>query len=678
VGAYEIVEQIGQGGMGAVYLATRADGQFDQRVALKLLRRDVDSDDLRRRFLAERQILARIAHPNIARLFDGGVTDDGQPFFVMEFIEGVPIDQYCDSARLPIDDRLRLFRTVCSAVHYAHRHLIVHRDLKPGNILVGPDGTVKLLDFGIAKITRSDDGEPVGPETQVGARLLTPDYASPEQVTGGPVTTASDVYQLGVLLFELLTGRRPYRLSSRGLGQAERVITETVPDRPSTVVGQRVDPPDGTSGTLITPELVGRTRRTTPQKLRRRLSGDLDNIALMAMRKEPERRYTSAEQFAEDVRRHLDGLPVLARPDTIRYRATKFLRRHKVPVATTVAGFIATLGFAVAMGVQAERTAQERDKAQQVTNFLVNLFDNSNPSATRGDTVTVQDALDRGAARVRTELQDQPEVQATLMNAIGVVYGDLGYLEEARDLKREALAIRRRVLPADHPDLGQSLRNVALDRIEDADTTEVVSMLEDALAIYRDAEGPNSVEVGRTNNHLGYALHLVAQYEEAETRYENALRIYGLHPDEPANLATQTLSNLGWTKSAQGDLDSAEHLFRNALDLRRGMWTGDHPAVATALSSLAAVLLRKGEFEQAKAPTQEALAMRRRLFTRPHPDLGLSLGVYARLLERLGDYEESEKQFREAHTLFVDLHGPDHINVARILNDWAGMVKAQG
>jgi serine/threonine protein kinase/tetratricopeptide (TPR) repeat protein len=333
LGSYQLVREIGRGGMGAIYLATRADDEYQKQVAIKLVKRGMDTDSIIRRFRNERQILANLDHPNIARLLDGGTTADGRPYFVMDYVEGLPIDVYCDTRQLSTTERLQLFRTVCSAVHYAHEHHIIHRDLKPSNILVTAEGVLKLLDFGIAKVL---DPERVAQTVDAtGAlRLLTPEYASPEQVRGEPVTPASDVYSLGVLLYELLTGRRPHRVHAPTPLEIERMVGETEPEKPSAVIN-RIAERSSADGRTPTPESVSELRHTRPKALRRRLAGDLDNLVLMALRKEPERRYPSVAAFSEDIRRHLEGQPVTARRDTFAYRSVKFIHRNKAGVLQT-------------------------------------------------------------------------------------------------------------------------------------------------------------------------------------------------------------------------------------------------------------------------------------------------------------------------------------------------------
>ncbi|MBL8189697.1 MAG: serine/threonine protein kinase, partial [Acidobacteria bacterium] len=385
IGPYRLTRLIGRGGMGTVYQAVRDDDQFQQQVALKLIKRGMDTDFVRERFLRERQILASLDHPHIARLFDGGTTPDGLPYFVMELVEGSPITKYCHDRRLPLDAKLRLFRDVCSAVQHAHQKLVVHRDLKPSNILVTTDGTPKLLDFGIAKLLSPDPGEAVT-RTETAVRLMTPDYASPEQVRGGTITTATDVYSLGIVLYELLAGIKPFEFNTYEPLEIERAICETEAQRPS--------------------ELAIRQTHA-PTKLARMLSGDLDNIVLMALRKEPERRYQSVEQFSEDIRRYLTGLPILARPDTFVYRAGKFVRRHQVAVLAAFLVMLSLLGGIVATGYAAHQARAESERANQaaaaaeaVTQSLASIFEAADPGRAKGNAITAKELLDQGAEKV--------------------------------------------------------------------------------------------------------------------------------------------------------------------------------------------------------------------------------------------------------------------------------------
>jgi non-specific serine/threonine protein kinase/serine/threonine-protein kinase len=438
VGSYKLIREIGRGGMGAVYLAVRADDQYQKRVALKLVKRGMDTKDILRRFRHERQILASLNHPYIAQLFDGGTTEDGLPYFAMEYVEGQPITKYCDTHKLTIAERLKLFRQVCAAAQYAHQNLVVHRDLKPSNILITADGAPKLLDFGIAKLLNPELSAQTIDPTTAALRLMTPEYASPEQVRGETVTTASDVYSLGIVLYELLTGHRPYRLKSRLPHDILRTICEEEPERPSTVIN-RVETTNGADGadhTSLAPEIVSRTREGQPEKLRRRLQGDLDNIVLMAMRKEPQRRYATVNQLSEDIRRHLEGLPVVARKDTFGYRLQKFIARHKTSVAAAAIVALSLLAGAMIAAWQAQVATGQRARAERrfeegrkLANLLIYKVHDEVEKLT-GSTpareLMVKGALDY-LDGVNKEAGDNPSLQLELAEAylkVGDVQGN--------------------------------------------------------------------------------------------------------------------------------------------------------------------------------------------------------------------------------------------------------------
>jgi non-specific serine/threonine protein kinase/serine/threonine-protein kinase len=443
VGPYRLIRELGRGGMGTVYLAVRSDDAFQKRVAVKILKRGMDTEAIVRRFRNERQILASLEHPHIAGLLDGGTTPDGLPYFAMEYVEGQPIDEYADAQHLDTTGRLRLFRKVCAAVQYAHQNLIIHRDLKPANVLVTADGTPKLLDFGIAKLLNPELGGATLAPTVAGFNLMTPEYASPEQVRGEAVTTATDVYSLGVLLYELLTGRRPYRLNSRSPEEIARVVCNSTPVRPSTAVTRVADfaGSDAVTGepAVTLAEIhftgTGRQRAVDPERLSRRLAGDLDNIVLKALSKEPGRRYLSVDQFSEDVRRHLQGLPVIARKDTLGYRTAKFVRRNRAAVAGAAAVFLALVGGIVGTTWQARVARAERARAEQRFNdvrHLANSFLFEVHDAVRdlpGSTPARRLMVTRGLEYLDKLSQDagnRPDLQRELANAylrVGDVQG---------------------------------------------------------------------------------------------------------------------------------------------------------------------------------------------------------------------------------------------------------------
>ncbi|MGH7466713.1 MAG: serine/threonine protein kinase, partial [Longimicrobiales bacterium] len=431
IGPYRIAHELGRGGMGVVYLALREDGQFRHRVALKLLRGSADADELYRRFLAERQILASLQHPNISQLLDGGVGDGRLPYLVMEYVEGVPITEYCDRHRLTLTARVRLFLEVCDAVHHAHKNLILHRDLKPSNILVTSTGQVKLLDFGIAKLLNPVLGGVEQPITRTDQRVLTPEYASPEQIRGDPLSTASDVYALGVVLYQLIAGQLPYKLTTRSAQELTDLICVREPERPSTVVARAASAAGAAA------------RDLTAQRWQRALRGDLDAIAMMALRKEPARRYGSAELLAQDMARFLDGLPVLAQRGSRRYRMGKFLRRHRIEA---VAAMFVTASLLTGAGLtlwQASVARSERDRAStalaeseqalaqsnRISAFLTSLFEANDPTRALGGEVTASELLRRGSRQV-DQLEDQPIVQATMFDVLGRVHRSLGEYAE--------------------------------------------------------------------------------------------------------------------------------------------------------------------------------------------------------------------------------------------------------
>jgi len=643
IGAYEVTSELGRGGMGTVYSAVRADDAFRKEVAIKVIRHGADDPELLRRFLAERQILATLDHPNIARLLDGGTTGDGLPYVVMERVRGEPLDRYCDAGSLPVNERLRLFLDVSAAVQHAHHNLVVHRDLKPANILVTAEGTPKLLDFGIAKLLDATPGEGA---TATMLHAMTPAYASPEQVRGGPITTASDVYGLGVVLYELLTGQPPYRLDHRTGPEIERVICDQSPDKPSAKVARGA-------------EVASRARGLTPERLRRRLAGDLDTIVLKALRKEPKRRYASVEQLAEDLRRHLDGRPVIARPDTFRYRAEKFVRRHR-------AGVVALLAVVALTAVYTAQLARERDgarlqaaKAAQVAEFLQTLFRVSDPDESRGRTVTVRELLDRGAARIQDELAAQPEAQADLMAVIGDVYLQLGLYAEATAQMEAALATRRRIGKGEDAKAAEVLQALSVVKKVAGDYEAADTLAGQAVALRRRLRGPPADLAGSLNTQAE-ARRVRGDYPAAESfsREALALRRVAL-PAEHRDIA-DNLNNLALLIHARGDYGAAERMHRDSLAMRRRVLGEDHPEVSNSLNNLAVTLAAHGDYAAAERHYREALALRRRILGEDEPrTLNTERNLGALLVEK-GDEAAAEPVLREALDLMRGRLDADH------------------
>jgi serine/threonine-protein kinase len=682
IGAYKLLRKAGEGGMSDVYLAVRADDEYQKRVALKVIRASADREDLLRRFRTERQILAGLDHPNISTLLDGGTTDEGLPYFVMEYIDGVPIDRYCDEHRLSIRERLELFRQVCSAVQYAHQNLVVHRDIKASNILVTADGTPRLLDFGIAKLLKPDQFAGQVEYTATWMRPMTPRYASPEQVTGRPVTTASDTYSLGVLLYKLLTGHLPYRLEGLPPTELSRLVVEEDPERPSTAVDRVETTAPGAAE--VTPQRIGQARRLQPHQLQRQLSGDLDNIVLMALRKEPQRRYASVERFSEDLRRYLEGLPVLARKDTLSYRTGKFLRRNRLAVGTAAAFVLLLIGFSVTMAMQATRIAQqrdearlERDRAQQVVALLENVFEVSDPNQASGEEVTAREILDRGAEQVQRDLKDQPEIQATLVQAIGNVYRNLGLYDRAEPLLRQSLELRNEVLGEDDPDVASGLSSLGVLLRLQGRIDEAEPLLVEALEIRRRHEDSDPQEVARGLRDLAKLRENTGKYDDAVALYREAIALEQSAGGEGRELAN-IRSNLGIVLSENGDFAGAEQQFSAALELRRELLGDDHLLVAESFNNLGVLMGIQGEFARAEPMFREALAVRRRVLGADHPTVAESLNNLGRLLKEMGQFDESETLYREGLRVERERLGDDHPRVAILLGNLANLLKEKG
>ena len=616
IGAYRVVREIGRGGMGTVYLAARADDEFQKLVAIKIIRRGLDTDDIIERFRGERQILASLDHPNITRLLDGGTTDDGLPYFVMEYIEGEPVDVYCDRHSVGLNERLKLFQGVCAAVRYAHQNLVVHRDIKPGNVLVTKEGVPRLLDFGIAKLLAPGAG--LNQQTAATLRLLTPDYASPEQVRGEPITTSSDVYSLGALLYVLLTGRSPYRRAMSNANEIERSICEEEPEKPSVAVMRSGAEPN---------EKESRVPKEA-EKLHRRLQGDLDNIVLKALRKEPHRRYTSVEQFSDDISRHLGNLPVIARSDTRRYRITKFIQRNKAGVAAAALITLVLIAGITAVLWQAHVARLEQAKAARINAFLQEMIGYSavggSTANRKGHDATVAEMLDDAAQRVETELKDQPEVRAEMLATIGSTYMvsakydvSVRYLKEAYDLN---------------------------------------------LKLY----GPHARQNASVMNALAGLAYMKGDYATADSWFEKVLPIcrnQANDADFEIRLLVGVLSDAAFVKRAMGQLDQAEALWREALTYGPRLPAKYRAQVPNVKTFLAQLYTDRGDIEKAEGLASEA-AHELRALGNEYFSLAqalIDLGNIRRLERR---YAEADSLIQEGTNLYVRAQGADHPNVA--------------
>ena len=660
VGPWRLIAEIGRGGMGTVFLAERADGEFEQRAALKLLRPAIAAGEALRRFEQERQILASLTHPGIARLLDGGRTADGHPYLAMELIDGLPIDRYCRDRQLGVRERLALFLQVCRAVDHAHRLMVVHRDLKPSNIVVSSSGEVKLLDFGIAKLLQPDGAGDTPSMTQTTSRALTPEYASPEQIQGRPVTVASDVYQLGLLLFELLTDRRAQPLGDASPIEAERIVCHEPTPRPSAAAG-------------------GDPSRA------RQLRGDLDSIVQQAARKEPDRRYASVERLIEDVERHLSGRPVLARGDTLAYRTGRFVLRHRLSVGAAAAAVVLLIAWAVTATIQARTIARERDrvraeavKAQQVKEFVLRLFQNADPSAARGETLSARELLDRGWASVQAELTDQPAVQAELLNTVGDIYRELGAYDRAEPLLARAIDAARNAGAGAEPLLAAALRSTGRLRRERGDFAGAQAALTDALERQRRHFGPEHREVADTLGDLGLTLYSRGDYANATPYFREALEMRRKLLGEDHLEVAEGLDKLGMALGNLGDYKSAEPLLRRSLELRRRLLPPNHPLLATSLSDLALVVQSLGDAASAETLYRESLDVMIKVRGERHPYVAVTMNNLARLLRTKGDLADAEELLRKSLAIRRESLGERHPQVAMNLSDLGRLVYDKG
>jgi len=660
-GPYRVLREIGRGGMGSVYLAERADGDYEGQFALKVIRRGMDSEEVLRRFRSERRILTQLDHPQIARVFDGGTTADGRPYFVMEYVEGRPITEFCDAENLSIPQRLKIFLAVCSAVHFAHQNLVVHRDLKPANILVTRAGVPKLLDFGIAKLLDPDRTEPA--VTVLERRPMTPLYSSPEQLWGRQVTTASDVYALGVLLYLLLTGRSPYGLTPPEGEELFKAVCQDDPPRPSAVAGEAP---------------AGQGSPGEPRLLRRWLAGDLDTIVLRAMHKDPQRRYASAEQLAADIRRHLEGLPVLARPDTAFYRLGKFARRHCLGVSFAALALLSVLAFSITVTKLWQQAVRERDRAEAVSHFLQEVFTVPDPGKSKGEEITAREVLDQGTERMSRDLQNQPELRATLMDTMALVYRNLGLFDSAFKLSEESLAIRRKIFGNDHLLVAASLQNLAVLRREMGDNAGAESLLSEALEIQRRKGATETAEHAKALNDLAALLEEKGDLNAAEAMYRESLmlkrKLFGNEHEDVA----RGLNNLGRLFHAKKDYRGAERYYQESLAIRRRLLGAIHPEVATTLNNLAVLYEDQGDLARAEQIYREVLGMRRKLFGERHPRVARSLSNLASLLQVRKDFRGAEPLYREALSIADESLGLKHPERAVYLRNLASVLLDQG
>ncbi|MET0650798.1 MAG: protein kinase [Pyrinomonadaceae bacterium] len=670
VGAYRIVREIGRGGMGAVFLAERVGDEFRQQVALKVVRRSLADAELVRRFRRERQILATLNHPNIAHLLDGGVSEDGEPFLAMEYVEGTRIDDYCAAHDLSIDERLRLFLSVCRGVAYAHRHLVVHRDLKPSNILVKEDGTPKLLDFGIAKLL---DVEQAGERTQTILRAFTLEYASPEQLRGQNVSTASDVYSLGVILYELLTHTRPYKFKSGSADEIARVV-ESQPVRPSAIS-------NGSAGSRASDGAARKAKRG-----RRSLAGDIDNIVFMALRQEPERRYTSVEQFASDIERYLARRPVLARPNTLSYRTAKFVRRNRIAV-TAAAIVLLTLvaGLSITLH-QYQNARRERIKEEAVNGYLRKMLLSTNPAVKgageRDGDRTIKDVLDVAAGELESEeLSAQPEVKAQLQHIIGTIYLAQGRYEQAEQHLRAALVAETSLYGDDDPATLDTRLSLAQLLVTKADYDRAEQSYRQILPVLRAGTWQGTVKptlLQGALNSFAVLRRAKGDSKEAEQLLREVVDLRASLPAEAQGLTRQSQTVLVLTLLDQGKFDEAETFARRLVAEFRQMPDVNAPEMCGALTILGSVLMEQSDLAGAEAILREAEALYRKHYSPNFIPIYDNLRLQAQTLYLQGRLPEAEALIDRVLENYRQNSNPRYISFATALTVKGQMLNKGG
>jgi eukaryotic-like serine/threonine-protein kinase len=715
IGKYKIIKELGHGGMGSVYLAERADGEYVQRTAIKLQHSPFVSEAQVQGFKSERQILASLEHDHIARLLDGGITSQGQPYYVMEFVDGKPIDEYCDEKRLTINERLKLFQDVCSAVQYAHRKLVVHRDLKPSNILVTHEGSVKLLDFGIAKVlgggveaTSDNLSAELQPAWQ-GFQPLTPSYASPEQVRGTTITTASDIYQLGVVLYELLVGYRPYKIDGNSPTELERAVCASEPVSPGNRLRQSgiLNHADSTEQ-----ERISEARRTGIRQLRRQLRGDPDAIIMKAIHKEPECRYDSAEQFSGDIRRYLEKKPVLAHPLSKLYRTQKFVRRNPFEITAMLlitlllAGYLITITWHTQKTRDALAQAQrEADKSAQVVEFMLGMFRAGDPRAHPGDRVTAGELLERGLSEANL-LDSRPELQANMFNVIGKVYTGLGRYNDATEILEKAVNLQRRFSGNTGTETARYINDLAVALTRQGKYEEAYSMYSESLDILIGQFGEKHPEVANTMDMMGAWVPVTGFDEARDLRYrvlEIRNEIYG----ENHLLTADAHMKVGQIERSRAEPEKAILSFNKALEIRKRELGPVHPDVAESmffladvyrlydidpaasgqlyrealaildeavgehhfsrlhgLSGLATLLSGLGDHSGAVELYLEGLEIRLSVYGEEHPSTAEGYGHLASGYSRMGEHVMAEHYYRKSLGIWEKLLGPDHIAVS--------------
>lgn len=679
---YKLQSLLAEGGMGRVYLAERTDGEFSQKVAIKLIRHTLHSKYLLQRFHRERQTLSNLQHPYIAQLLGGGTMENGVPYFIMEYVEGTPVDEYCDQAQLTIAQRLTLFRQICAAVQYVHSNLIIHRDIKPSNILITKDGVPKLLDFGIAKILEEDDNK-TGDATNTQPWNLTPDFASPEQLQGKPIITAADVYALGVVLYNLLTGRHPYVLKHSSPAEVIRQVCEVTPPRPSQMVRQLAGFKPANKA-VAAPAAMAGARKVSPEQWPKKLRGDLDNIVMKAIDHSPERRYTSAEQLSEDISRYLTSLPVMARKDTIGYRMGKFVQRHRISVAASVIVLLSLVGGIIGISWQSQVAAAERDKAQteaskaeHINAFLVKMLSSADPSK-EGQEVKVVEVIDKAAKNLEKELAGEPEVRSSLYTTLGLTYQSLGIYDKAIQQFEHALHTRQAHFGNTHPTTVQSIKNLALayHYLGEYGPSDSLYAL---VASTMQASGDTlSVQYAELLNDYGTLYMDMGEYEPSLRNFHRALKLYREHYGEEHRQVAAVMNNMAMAYHYENNLEMAEKYYKDAIAMDKKLLGGESIEMTRLLNNLAFIYLERKQYDETIAYFEESRQMRKKIQGNTHPDYALATYNVGCCYYYIEAYDRGMQLIDSAMAIWANTLAPDHPLFGNAYY-WKGKMKnAQG
>jgi eukaryotic-like serine/threonine-protein kinase len=651
-GPYRIVRALGEGGMGFVYLAERND--LGSQVAIKILRDAWLSPARRELFAMEQRTLAQLNHPSIARLYDADTSPDGSPFFVMEYVEGVPLTLYCDKNNCSIHGRLRLFRSVCEAVLYAHQHAVIHRDLKPSNVLVKNDETVRLLDFGISKHIESlgDSAK----QTVSGLRLMTPAYAAPEQIRGEQVGIHSDVYSLGVILYELLAGRLPFDFSNRTPAQAEKILTQQETEKPSAVADRIVRLPQDSDAAAPASKTEW---------------ADLDVLCLTAMHKDPQRRYRSVEALIRDIDHYLKGEPLEAQPDTLAYRMRKFATRNRQPVVAVAAVFTLVVGlvifFTVRLAIARNTALAEAARTERIQKFMTNLFQGGDASAAPAESLRVVTLLDRGVLEAQS-LNAEPEVQADLYETLGTIYQKLGKLDQANTLLNSSLEKRKSLYGSDAAQVAESMVAVGLLRDDQAQLPEAERIVREGLAMSKRHLPPNHPAVAKATAALGKVLEDRGSYDEAIKTLDEAVKLQSAKDSATPALAS-SLFELANTHFYAGHYDVSESINERLLPMYRQIYGDRHPRVADILINLGAIKFDLGHYPEAEQYDRQALEIVQTWYGKDNPETASDLTLLARALVREERYDEAVDLLQQSLTIKERVYGKVHPSVASTLNE---------